>query len=216
MIKMRKKGAGTERRAGTTAASDRRAEAVQAAATVLAQKGARGLTHREIDRQLNWPAGSASNYFRRRNDIIIAIAELIMAMDLDDLEFLLTGGDSTEAVDVDRVSDRLASILKRWMKPAHRARAVARAEILFESRRNAEVRASIEFQIGIAESRLRDMFTRLGAANPAASAQLLSLLISGLHMSAIVAKFPPNEHQLRSIVHAWISICAEKDRSSVI
>ncbi len=44
----------------------RRAELADAAITVLAREGARGLTHRAVDAQSGSPAGTTSNYFRSR------------------------------------------------------------------------------------------------------------------------------------------------------
>ena len=41
---------------------------------VLARHGPRGLTYRAIDRFLNAPEGTTSNYFDRRMDIVEAVA----------------------------------------------------------------------------------------------------------------------------------------------
>jgi AcrR family transcriptional regulator len=44
---------------------------------VLAQAGARGLTHRAVDREADVPAGTASNYFRSRDALLGGLAERI-------------------------------------------------------------------------------------------------------------------------------------------
>lgn len=46
---------------------------------VLAQQGARGLTHRAVDREAGVPAGTASNYFRSRDALLNGLAERIFA-----------------------------------------------------------------------------------------------------------------------------------------
>lgn len=46
--------------------SSRRSELADAAIAVLAREGARGLTHRAVDRHAGVPAGTTSNYFRSR------------------------------------------------------------------------------------------------------------------------------------------------------
>jgi AcrR family transcriptional regulator len=46
---------------------------------VLAQAGARGLTHRAVDREAGVPAGTASNYFRSRDALLNGLAERIFA-----------------------------------------------------------------------------------------------------------------------------------------
>ncbi|RYG70298.1 TetR family transcriptional regulator [bacterium] len=52
---------------------ERRTLLADAAVSVLAQQGSRGLTHRAIDLEAGVPKGTASNYFASRDDIIAAI-----------------------------------------------------------------------------------------------------------------------------------------------
>lgn len=49
---------------------ERRTALVDAAIEVLAQEGARGLTFRAVDSQAGVPAGTASNYFTSRDDLL--------------------------------------------------------------------------------------------------------------------------------------------------
>lgn len=46
---------------------------------VLARAGARGLTHRAVDREAGVPAGTTSNYFRSRDALLNGLAERIFA-----------------------------------------------------------------------------------------------------------------------------------------
>jgi DNA-binding transcriptional regulator YbjK len=55
----------------------RRRQLADAAVAVLANEGARGLTHRAIDRAAEVPNGTTSNYFSDRDAIIVAILERI-------------------------------------------------------------------------------------------------------------------------------------------
>ncbi|MFC9788169.1 TetR/AcrR family transcriptional regulator [Rhodococcus sp. NPDC127528] len=50
--------------------TERRAALVDAAIEVLAAEGARGLTFRAVDKQAAVPAGTASNYFTNRDDLL--------------------------------------------------------------------------------------------------------------------------------------------------
>lgn len=52
---------------------DRRRTLTDAAITVLAEQGARGLTHRAVDAAAGVPTGTASNYFRSRADLVAAL-----------------------------------------------------------------------------------------------------------------------------------------------
>ncbi|MFG2989356.1 TetR/AcrR family transcriptional regulator [Streptomyces sp. NPDC048257] len=50
--------------------AERRASLVDAAIEVLAEQGARGLTFRAVDTEAAVPAGTASNYFANRDDLL--------------------------------------------------------------------------------------------------------------------------------------------------
>lgn len=55
----------------------RRTELADAGLRVLAAAGARGLTHRAVDTEAGAPTGTASNYFRSREDLFTALGERI-------------------------------------------------------------------------------------------------------------------------------------------
>ncbi|MEU4625007.1 TetR family transcriptional regulator [Actinoplanes sp. NPDC023801] len=57
---------------------DRRRLLADAGLRVLAEHGARGLTHRAVDTGAGVPAGTASNYFRSRDALLGALGERIM------------------------------------------------------------------------------------------------------------------------------------------
>lgn len=57
--------------------SGRRALLADAGLRVLATYGARGLTHRAVDREASVPIGTASNYFASRDEMLGALAERI-------------------------------------------------------------------------------------------------------------------------------------------
>ncbi|ATL65237.1 TetR/AcrR family transcriptional regulator [Nocardia terpenica] len=52
---------------------ERRQALLDAAIEVLARDGARGLTFRSVDKQAGVPAGTASNYFANRDDLLIQV-----------------------------------------------------------------------------------------------------------------------------------------------
>lgn len=56
---------------------DRRAALADAGIRVLAEQGARGLTHRAVDAAAGTPVGTASNYFPRRDDLVAALVDRI-------------------------------------------------------------------------------------------------------------------------------------------
>jgi len=63
---------------GVMARNDqRRSTLADAGIRVLAEQGARGLTHRAIDEAAGTPKGTASNYFPTREDLISALVDRI-------------------------------------------------------------------------------------------------------------------------------------------
>ncbi|WP_407568225.1 TetR family transcriptional regulator [Arsenicicoccus dermatophilus] len=61
--------------------TDRRAQVLEAALELLAEGGARALTHRAVDRRVGIPLGSTANYFPTRQSLEAAVLEEISAED---------------------------------------------------------------------------------------------------------------------------------------
>lgn len=57
--------------------NERRSALADAGIRVLAEEGARGLTHRAVDAAAGTPRGTASNYFPTRDDLISALVDRI-------------------------------------------------------------------------------------------------------------------------------------------
>ena len=60
----------------------RRRALADAAVALLAERGAHGLTHRAVEARAGVPAGTATNYFRDREKLLIAAAERIADLHL--------------------------------------------------------------------------------------------------------------------------------------
>jgi DNA-binding transcriptional regulator YbjK len=56
---------------------ERRSALADAGIRVLAEEGARGLTHRAVDAAAGTPRGTASNYFPTRDDLVSALVDRI-------------------------------------------------------------------------------------------------------------------------------------------
>ncbi|HYH12527.1 MAG TPA: TetR family transcriptional regulator [Thermomicrobiales bacterium] len=67
---------------------DRRTLLADAGLRVIASKGARGLTHRAIDREAGVPLGTTSNYFRSRDALLGALGNRIIERFAPDPEVL--------------------------------------------------------------------------------------------------------------------------------
>ena len=94
---------------------ERRSQLADAGLAVLAESGARGLTHRAVDAAAGLPAGTASNYFRTRDALLGALGERIferLAPDDSVLAPLAEQEPSVELV-VDYVRYFVERLLKR-------------------------------------------------------------------------------------------------------
>ncbi|PWV46854.1 TetR/AcrR family transcriptional regulator [Nocardiopsis sp. L17-MgMaSL7] len=62
----------------------RRRALADAAIALLAERGAHGLTHRAVETRAGVPAGTATNYFRSREGLLVTAAERIVELHLDE------------------------------------------------------------------------------------------------------------------------------------
>jgi len=102
----------------------RRRELCDAAITVLATQGAKGLSHLKVDRAADVAEGTTSAYFRTRSALLIAIAERVVELDLAGLAMAqtLSGEDGHQAL-------RLADVVAAAATEPHLTRAKARHEL---------------------------------------------------------------------------------------
>jgi DNA-binding transcriptional regulator YbjK len=119
---------------------DRRQHLLDAAVRVLARQGARGLTHRAVDREAGVPTGTTSNYFRTHQAIVTALFGRIserLAPDPEVHAALARRRPSRElfAAYVYDIVDRLT---------ADRDVAIALFELRLEATRNEVVAAQLE------------------------------------------------------------------------
>ncbi|MEQ4304152.1 TetR family transcriptional regulator [Plantactinospora sp. B6F1] len=64
----------------------RRAELADAAIALLAETGVHGVTHRAVEKRAGLPTGTASNYFRSREALLVAAAERVGELHYADMD----------------------------------------------------------------------------------------------------------------------------------
>jgi AcrR family transcriptional regulator len=76
----------------------RRAELADAAIALLASDGVHGVTHRAVEKRAGLPVGTASNYFRSREALLVAAAERVGELHYADMATAGPGrgGDTRE------------------------------------------------------------------------------------------------------------------------
>lgn len=114
---------------------ERRILLTDAGLAVLAREGARGLTHRAVDREAGLPIGTTSNYFPGRADLLGALAERVFVRlepdpgTLEDLE--------SRPRDSSTFADHMAEIVERTTR--NPSLMLALMELKLEAARNEGV-----------------------------------------------------------------------------
>ncbi|MBB2909076.1 DNA-binding transcriptional regulator YbjK [Streptosporangium becharense] len=121
----------------------RRAALLDAAIDVLAREGARGLTFRAVDTQAQVPAGTASNYFANRDDLLTQAGAHIyerLQPDAATMAASLTGPRNRA-----RVAELMHELVGRI--GAYRAGYLALLELRLEATRRPGLRAVLTERI---------------------------------------------------------------------
>jgi DNA-binding transcriptional regulator YbjK len=172
----------------------RRSALADAAIEVLGTAGIHKLSHRAVDERAGLPAGTAANYFPRRDDLLAAaaerVAELHVAeMTAADRAAIASAGDPSGA---SAGLDALAGLIGASLHQAatrHRTRYLAAYELALESTRQPAL-AEAMARLGAAAlgSTLAE-HRSLGLPTTAEQVQALIALYNGTLMTLVVA--PP-------------------------
>ncbi|MCP2278160.1 transcriptional regulator, TetR family [Nocardia amikacinitolerans] len=116
---------------------ERRQALIDAAIEVLADEGARGLTFRAVDKRAGVPAGTASNYFANRDDLLTQVGSRFYErlQPSDETMAKVTDGPRTRANITELMKDIVARI------EAFRTGYLAMLELRLEATRRPELRA---------------------------------------------------------------------------
>jgi AcrR family transcriptional regulator len=161
----------------------RRHSLTDAAITLLASDGVHGLTHRSAERAAGLPAGTASNYFRNREELLVAAAERIVELHLADMAHAdaaaveqaaqhAPGGPAPDLAELIGMSLEVAA-------SAHRDRYLAVFELVLESRRRPALTAALARLSAGAAGFTGDEHAQLGLDLPARAVPLLITLYGG-------------------------------------
>jgi len=188
----------------TIAPSARTRQVGDAAIAVLAEHGARGLTHRAVDQAAGLPPGTTSNYARTRAALLTLaltrIAELDAAETASGADgqsgsgysgFGISGsgpsgsgpsglGVSGLGVSGEELADALATVLDRWITdPGARRRVLARFELALEATRWPELRAAYDEMGRGFRAALARLLAASGSADPERDAWTLIAWLEG-------------------------------------
>jgi AcrR family transcriptional regulator len=147
----------------------RRNELLDAAITVLGERGIHALTHRAVDTRAGLPAGSASNHFRTRDALLDAVVERFAARERELWEELAMSMYPTTALELAEVLTAAA----RTATGPQRTLTLARYAILVE----AGIRPAMRPQLLATGARVNEWFMTwlrvAGSADPGHDAPII-------------------------------------------
>ena len=160
-----------------------------AAITVLADQGARGLTHRAVDLAGDLPPGTTSNYARTRAALLMLTLHRIAELDAADGAAAQADEPSADVdapVTVAGLTGLLATMLHRMLTDeAARHRVLARLELAFEATKRPELRTAYDELGGAFRAQVAELLALAGSAAPGRDAWTLIAWFEGTAFYAL-------------------------------
>lgn len=163
--------------------SPRRREILDAAVTVLAELGWRGLTHRAIDREAGLPEGSSSAYYRSRGALQHALLEYVVGFVAADVAELAAELERHPG-DVEHAVAATTTTIHRWLEQSDRCK--ARLELMMAATRDRDLALRlIESREGLTTV-VDDILERGGHDHSGAVAETIVAAVDGVLVSALL------------------------------
>jgi DNA-binding transcriptional regulator YbjK len=176
--------------------SPRRLQIADAALTVLAAEGARGLTHRAVDRAAGVPEGTTSNYFRTREALLAAVVQRHVEHDIPP-------GDPPADI-----AELVLAMVTHIAAPARRALLVARYELFLESTRRPALHAELEAARARVVAMAETVLNARGCAHPHAHAAQLVAVVDGILVDQLLgADSALDADAVRDVVGRLLATC---------
>ena len=169
-------------------ATGRRRELLDAAVSVVADEGLRGLTHRAVDRRAGLPEGTCSAYLRTKRILLVALAEHVAATLLADVDRL--GRELGECDgDDERAVARTQALFERWLQ--ERELVLAKLELSLEAPRDPAVADVLSAYRTRLVAVVDGMLTEAGKPHSPSRSEALVASFDGLLIAAL--QKPPAE-----------------------
>jgi DNA-binding transcriptional regulator YbjK len=185
--------------------SGRTRQVADAAIAVLADHGARGLTHRAVDQAAGLPPGTTSNYARTREALLTLTLARIAELDLAEGAAGVAGSGLAEGV---------ARMVHQWIiEPGRRQRFLARLELAFEATRRPELRTAYDEMGRGFRTEAARVLAAAGSAHPERDAWTLIAWVEGTAFYALAGAggaAVPSLAELRAQVTSLLaSLCGD-------
>jgi DNA-binding transcriptional regulator YbjK len=138
-------------------AEERRRDLCDAAIELLAEDGARGVTHLRVDRRAGVADGTTSFYYQTRSALLRGATDRVIELDVADFVAAMNETKTSHGDKTDSLLSRLAEQAMRTAVEPERSRARARFELLMVAARDPELSAVFQ--------NLMDQFVEIGRAH---------------------------------------------------
>ena len=165
----------------STQRGPRAAQIGDAAIRILAERGARGLTHRAVDQAARLPAGTTSNYARTRAALVELALERMTELERADIAPRMASGVPAT---LDAFADLAAEIIHHSITAA-RTRMLARYELALEATRRPELRAVYDQAGQTYREGAAALLAAAGSADPGRHARMLTAWGEGIMVDSI-------------------------------
>ncbi|MFI7538501.1 TetR/AcrR family transcriptional regulator [Streptosporangium sp. NPDC049376] len=188
----------------------RRRALTDAAIALLASSGVHGLTHRAVEKEADLPPGTASNYFRDRETLLVAAAERVVELHHTD-----TGQATDQATDRPATLDDLLTESLFTAATTLRDRYLAIFELQLESVRRPALASALA---GLGDAAVRitaGQHDKLGLTLPREKIPTLIALYGGALFTLVTA--PPetvDRDVVQALVRTILNGCASREEKT--
>ncbi len=123
--------------------AERRRDLCDAAIQLLADDGAKGLSHLKVDRKSGVPDGTTSFYFRTRSALLLAVAERLAELDLANLQSVADNENPAGTAKSRRSPSLLSQVVIQSGCEPELSRTRARYELAMQAARDPALAATL-------------------------------------------------------------------------
>jgi DNA-binding transcriptional regulator YbjK len=124
--------------------AERRRDLCDAAIQLLADDGAKGLSHLKVDRKADVPDGTTSFYFRTRSALLHAVAERLAELDLGSLQSIADAGGAADSDGGNPSPSLLSQVVIQAGSEPQLSHTKARYELTMQAARDPELAAILQ------------------------------------------------------------------------
>lgn len=184
---------------------DRRTRIADAGLTVLAEAGARGLTHRAVDRSAALPEGSTSYYLRTRAALLQACAARLGERTLRAVSPLAEASD----LDLDELAQLAVRAVRTWTANGG-VLVLARHELLLESAHHPDARSVLDAATQRVRGLLEQRVIALGTSDPVERTADLVACLDGVALAYAVRGVAEENSLERSVARVVTGLLAAR------